>query len=911
MATIVLVATVIGLWSGPAAAARPVDAAGITRTAAVHSATGGPHGTHVAASRDSETVIAGVHYRAGFLHRALLGADYRALWTMPVTVPVLNLHTFAGGLRPVKRVGGQETLGLAMVGADGRAWTFRGIDKDPSNILPPEFKGTIVSAIVQDQIASSLPGGSVAVPPLLKAVDVLHSEPQLVVMPDDTLLGPFRRRFAGVFGTIELYPLPTAGDRPGFADATEIITGEELWKRTTANSDDRADARAFLTARLVDLLVGDWDRHRGQWRWARIPGRSPWQPIPEDRDQAFCRFEGLILADTRPRFPWFVRFRDGYPSIEGLTWNGRDGDRRILVSLDRRTWEDVAAGVQQRITDRVIDDAVSRLPAEYRKNEGERLAVALRARRDHLRNIARRFYAFLARRVDIHATNEAEIVQVNRYDDGRMDVSIARRDTTQTRTTHAVSDRVKPPRPDSLHAAPVRAQWRGAYYHRVFLPEETGEVRLYLEGGDDRVTVRGKPGSIVLRVIGGGGNDTVDDTGAGATRVYDAHGKNHVFRGRRTRVDTRAYIPPPRTRAPWIPPRDWGSRTLWIPRMGANGDLGVLFHLTVDRRVFGFRKDPYAGRQQLRATWATQVSAARITYAGEFRRENSRVRTGIFAHVSSIEVLHFYGLGNETSSARGHDYFRVDRNEWLLEPSLQVPAGPYGTVSMGPVVQYSHTEHPSGRFITALRPYGSGDFLQYGMRAAWQLDTRGEASPSVVHSAVHTGRRGAAALMAGMVYPSFGDVEETYGEVHGSVSVTAAPGGTSGGGAPRVSVAMRLGAKHVWGRFPYHAAAFLGGDRSLRGYRRERFAGRTAVFANAEVRTQLSRFTLIVPGTLGALALSDVGRVFASGQSSRRWHADAGGGLWFTVIDPKNTLSVLVAHSAEGTRFYVQAGFSY
>ena len=123
------------------------------------------------------TVVAGEHYQAGGFHRFLLGADYRSLWTAPIEVRELDLRAFAGGLRAVRRVGGQQTLGLALKGADGRDYTFRGLDKDPTEILPPEFHGTIVDRMLQDQIASSFPGGAVAVPPLLEAAGVLHSAP--------------------------------------------------------------------------------------------------------------------------------------------------------------------------------------------------------------------------------------------------------------------------------------------------------------------------------------------------------------------------------------------------------------------------------------------------------------------------------------------------------------------------------------------------------------------------------------------------------------------------------------------------------------------------------------------------------------------------------------------------------------
>ncbi len=54
----------------------------------------------------------------------------------------LDLQSFAGGLRPVMRVGGMQTLGLAMKGQDGRNYTFRGVDKDLTHIVPEEFQGT-------------------------------------------------------------------------------------------------------------------------------------------------------------------------------------------------------------------------------------------------------------------------------------------------------------------------------------------------------------------------------------------------------------------------------------------------------------------------------------------------------------------------------------------------------------------------------------------------------------------------------------------------------------------------------------------------------------------------------------------------------------------------------------------------
>src|SRR5258705_12267870 len=79
----------------------------------------------VYAPRESVTVVPGAHYRAGSFHRFFFGDRYRGLWTTPIKVPVLDLKTFAGGLKPTERGGGQQTKSLRFTGAEGRPYQFR------------------------------------------------------------------------------------------------------------------------------------------------------------------------------------------------------------------------------------------------------------------------------------------------------------------------------------------------------------------------------------------------------------------------------------------------------------------------------------------------------------------------------------------------------------------------------------------------------------------------------------------------------------------------------------------------------------------------------------------------------------------------------------------------------------------
>jgi hypothetical protein len=813
-------------------------------------------------------VVAGKKYQARGLHRALFGADYRDLWAMPVEVPVLDLQHYAGGLRPVRRVGGQETKGLALKGGDGRDYTFRGVDKDPTEILPPELRESIAGSIVRDQIASSHPAGAVIVPPLLEAAGVLHSTPEMFVMPDDPALGEFRPVFANLLGTIEVYPRPVGGGNPGFEGATEIISGEEMWKRLQASPTDRIDARGLLKARLFDVLIGDWDRHRSQWRWAKVPSSPLWQPIPEDRDQAFVRFEGLFLSLFRKGQPRLVVFGPEYSRIEGVTFNGWEQDRRLLSELDARAWDEVARDLQSRLTDPVLQAAVARMPPEYRARDGARLLAGLKGRRDAMTSEARRYYRHLADKVDVFATDRADRVELTGTSGGALEVTLA-------------------------DAAPGSTP----YFRRTLAPAETEEVRIHLQGGDDRVIARGASSPITARVIGGAGCEAVEVTGGPDVRVSDVESCTRVTGP--ASLDRREYVgPDPNPRAPWIPPRDWGSVTTSLPWLGYGPDLGAFLGASVTHVSYGFRKDPYASLQRFRAGYATGAKAARVDYEGDFRRENSGTRAAIVARASGIEILRFYGLGNETLQLGSDDLHKVKQQQYLFAPALIFDLGPRADFTIGPVVQYSTTSFPAGRLISAVRPYGSEHFGQVGGRLGVLVDHRNRSGYATSGGLFRAETR---------AFPAIWGVRSTFGEVHGEASTYLTPGTAPG----RPTLALRVAGKRVWGDYPFQEAAYIGGHTSVRGLRAERFGGDGSLYGNAELRLPLGRFSGLLPGEFGIFGLGDVGRVFLEGESSKKWHTAAGGGVWFSFLTRGSTLSVAIAKSEERTGLYVDAGFMF
>jgi hypothetical protein len=815
------------------------------------------------------TVVPGARYKKGGFHRFFFGAHYRDLWTTPIEAERLDLATFDGGLQATKRGGGEQTKSLRFKTPDGRQYAFRSIDKDPELALPPILRKTVVQGIVQDQISAAHPAGPLIVAPLLSAAGVLTDEPRIVVLPQrDPRLGKFEDEFGGMLGILELRP--TEGEDEGsFQGAKEVIDTDELFDRLENSPRNQVDTRAFLAARLIDLFVGDWDRHRNQWRWARFGDEETrrWIPIPRDRDQAFVRYDGFLLTIARTTLPQFVNFGPSYPGMLGLTWNGRDVDRRVLVDLERPVFDSIAKALQSRLTNNVIESAVAKLPAPYHRLDSTRLANALKERRDQLPEAARRYYRHLSGEVAVNTTDRDELVVAERVDPRHTEVTVSRKDTA--------GEAAEP------------------FYRRRFDHDETKEVRLFLHGGDDRVVVRGNAGGgIRLRLIPGKGtNEVVDSSRGGRVNLYTTDPDDRVLPGHGISVSRKPYAP--RDTAL----RDWGTR--WQPETWFSGgpDVGIFLGAGLVHTRYGFRHDPYAQRYRLRGGFATGASTGRVDFTAEWRRSNSGLRTNLLARASGIDVLRFHGFGNETPAVEDDEFFRVKQTSLTLFPSLTVPLVGNLELSFGPVLKYSDTDLDPDRFIGITQPYGSGKFGMFGGAAGLRFDRRNR-----LNAATH----GVLFEAAGSFYPSVFDVEDKFGEIHGEVSTYL----TADSVPLQPTLALRVGGKRVWGDLiPFQEAAYIGGASTVRLGRERRYAGDASLYGGAELRLFLTSLTLVLPADFGIFGLADVGRVYLDGETSDKWHPAAGGGIWISFLDRVNTLSVAVAKSSERTGVYVRAGF--
>jgi len=782
----------------------------------------------------------------GLLGHVVYGGGYRDLWTHPVAMLALDPATFAGGLtaREVPPDGSGPCLLLK--GADGREYTFYRLPRR----LPRAAQAGSGLARIPDPESSAHPAAAVIAAGVLDAAGVLHAHPVIVRLADDPTLGASRAEFGGRVGILEesaVLPTGAPADSP-----TAIVGTDELLDSLRSSSTNRIDVHAFLAARLVDFVLGDFEAGAGAWRWVR-PGDAPdapWQPVAPDANRRLSVHGGLI------RLP--VSHSDR-PVREASA--GEALDRELLCGVDRSTWDSVVTAVRARLSPAALALAVNAMPPEMQPGSAAALIRLLASRRAALARFARAEYDRLSEAVDLRLTA------------GHGD---------------ALAPRV----------------------HRRFDPHETDELRVHLRGDADRVVVRGNgPGTIVLRIVSDGtGGGLADSSRAGGVRLYDCDGGVRVTGTNRVELDSKPYEAAAATSAPGAQARatspDYGRSSAFSGWRGVDAWGGFFLGGQYNAERFGFRQPRFASRLTLRAGYSPRLGGLEFDFSRETRRANSGLSGTLRLRASNNGRVRFYGLGNETPAPvpnSGGD-FRVRQSDLEFTPSLGLEVSRRVALSAGlPFRTVQEDRRASGDSVRALDLQGWGSRRQLGGELGiryWRdqpADAQRSADP-----------QGSQSSLVGRYYLRGAGLTGGYGTLEGSSALRAAlPGRAS------PAAYVRAGGKKIWGPHPFDEAAMLGGHSSLPGIPDEQYAGDAAVFVECEESVRVGRVVSPVRGEFGLLGLEDTGRVYVRGQESRRWHSAAGPGIWFTPGATRQRLVLSFVGNGHRVETYFRGGLGF
>ena len=851
-------------------------------------------------------VKASDQYRAGIGKQKIFGENYRSAWAQEIDVPVFDLGSEQGGLKILQKGGGMQTLSLRMEDSTGKEFVIRSIEKFPEKAVPEMFRKTFIQDLVQDQISSAHPYAAVVVPSLAEAAGIYHTNPVLVYVPDDPRLGIYRKDFANTLALFEERPAGDWSDMAHFGNSENIISTAKVLEKLAKDNDNQVDQAFVLRSRLFDLWIGDWDRHDDQWRWAGFKSKKgeTYRPVPRDRDQTFFVNEGIIpkFWSRKWALPKFEGFDEDIQWPSGLSYNARYFDRSFLTALPEEDWIKTAKDLQTRLTDDVIEKSIKQWPEEIYKLHGDEIIRKLKARRSKLVTYAQSHYKFLARDVDIVGSNKPEQVDVIRQPNGDVQVKVFKLDKDGARGKNL--------------------------YDRLFKFSETKSIRIYGLGGDEKFLITGSsPKSILVRVIGGEGNDSLKDDshvrGLGKrTLFYDVKKANQITSAGETANRTSS--------DPAV--NNYDRKAFKYDRLAPlilgnfNPDDGLFVGAGLYYQKEGFRKIPFKSRHVAVLSIAPRTNSYNILYRGDFTDVIGKWGMEINADIKAPNyVNNFFGMGNETvfdsdidenpsyDLERPIDFYRFRFEEIKLEAYLTRKIGGFGSLKLGLASQEIEIEDTDkdrfiNEFATTL-PYDlfSEDNNYLGLSWDFTFDKRNN---------IQVPSRGVMVKIFGRNMAGTDARANNFSSYEGSASIYQ-----SFGLASRVVFAARIGGGLNTGNYEFYQAQILDGKTELRGFRKTRFYGDKKFYTNLEMRIKLLRIrTYLFPASLGVLGFHDLGRVWYEDESgldpsapfgkSNAWHKGWGGGVWFTPFNLA-VLSLEAAHSVDGTLGYVRLGFMF
>lgn len=817
----------------------------------------------------------------------LWGKKYRDFYQMEIETPVLKLDTLYGGLRPVRAGGGMQSNSLRLKDSEGKEYVLRSLKKNttrflqslyPEQYMEDQFEGTVASHFLYDFYTSSNPFYPFIVADLSETLGIPHSDPQLFYVPKQESLGKYNQEYGDEFYMLEERPMKEQASQANFGNAEDIISSLDLIEKIQKDEENIVDEKAFVMARIFDMLLGDWDRHQDQWRWAEHPenGRNIYRPIPRDRDQVFARYDGVLvkLLLNIPAIRHFQHFDEEPRSLKWLNKSGYPLDVAFLRNMTEKDWLEEAKYIQENLTDEAIEKAFSELPSNAQNEITQEIMDDLKIRRGKLQDWAKERYAFLQKRIVLTGTNKKEKFLITRMPNGKTEVKIIRN----------------------------KKAGEELVFERIYSSAETKEIWIYGLDDDDQFEVSGEGDDLIkIRLIGGQNHDVYKIENGRKIIVYDYKTKKNTIENKgnaRVKLSDAYHL----NTYDFYKPKY--NAFFAYPAIGYNPDDGVKMGANLNYEINGFNRDPFSQKHQLKGMYYFATSGFEFEYEGEFVNLMNNWNLLLNARWTSPNFsLNYFGYGNNTKSLE--DEFEMDYNRVKLEtlsfsPSI-VRKGVYGTeIRLGLEVESNQVENTPHRFIGTSedlkkevferKNFGSVQagfaYANYDNKAFPTLRFQFHAKADWKFNLEDTNR-------------NFVDLESEMGFTHKLL-----PSG-------KLVLSTLFHAQFILGDdFEFYQGAVIGGNKGLRGFRNERFLGNTAYYQSTDLRWQIGKGKGLIPMRYGILGGFDYGRVWWKGEDSQKWHQSFGGGIWLNAAE-MTSLYLNLFHSEDGNRVSFGVGFNF
>ncbi|WP_353119731.1 metallophosphoesterase [Myroides odoratus] len=827
--------------------------------------------------------------KSGF-YRFLWGDHYRSTYGQPILAPIGNLDSLKGGLKPLISGGGNQSLSLRLEDKNGTQYVMRGVRKSVSrflqtavfrdNYVMDSFDDTWAEGFIYDFYTTAHPYTPFIIGDLSSKVGIYHTNPELYYIPKQQALGAFNGKYGDELYMIEERP-SEGHEEKSFGNAAKIISTTDVIANLRKDEKYAIDESMYLRARIFDMLIGDWDRHGDQWRWSEFKegDKVIYRPVPRDRDQAFAKIDGALLSLIK-KLPMLRHMQNYTTNFAHPRWINHTAfplDQYLLKSTTEEDWVAQATSIVQDLDDESIENIFAKLPKEVQGEDVEHIKYVLKERKKKIADFVPKYYRELRKYVMLSGTDKKDTFFVNRNQDG------------------------------SVHLVQLRDKKSGqeTVFEKTYDPKETKEIWIYGLNDEDTFLVQGdEKAKIKVRLIGGKNKDTFQIENSKKVVVYDYADKQNELTqvGKKTKhyftnrydLNNFNYEKLPLT------------VNMLLPNVGYNPEDGVKLGFLYSSKRSNFIQDPYAAKHTIKGFYSFNTKGVEAEYAGHFPNATNNWGFTLNAKATSPNfAVNYYGIGNEThyfDKEMGDEYKRVRIQSYAIAPGYKFQGKNGDSFEFNVEYKAMKVQDKANRFITSspdLVDQKVFDFQQYGtIQATYDFQQYNNVANPTKGFAFHTTLGWRTNLEDSKQNFPFLDAKVSFAHyLERSERLIL---------ATNFTYQTRLNSNYDF----YHGAT-IGGNTNLRGFRPERFTGKTSFVQTTDLRFNAGQFTAgFIPMSYGLYAGFDYGRVWTPEESSSKWHNAYGAGLWVNAIE-QATLHCSYFYSKDGGRFVFGLGFGF
>ncbi len=829
----------------------------------------------------------------GKFYKWLWGERYRKYFGEYVSAPVVRLDTLYGGLKVVKAGGGHQSFSLRLEDENGKQYAMRSLRKSALKFLKFKLPGiafneenyqdTWPEDVISDFFTTAHPYMQLTVNQLAKAIGVNHSDTELFYIPKQERLQEYNEDYGDELYFVERRPSEEQLNYKGYrrtideeGKVTDFESTTDMLEKIKSDESYTIDQRNFIRARLFDMLIGDWDRHFDQWRWIEYEtddGDKEFMPVPRDRDNVFPRFDGMAIPFLKlfvPNARMWQSYGSDIKNIKWLNGSGNKLDRALLNQFGSKVWLEEAREIQRNLSMEAIEKAFSRLPDAVQDETAEFIKNSLVARLEKLDQYAVRYADYLNKTVAVRGTEKDDLFEIERLENGNTKVIVKRLFSNKKNEV---------------------------IYEREFEKGITKEIWVYGLGDDDEFKVTGtSKKTIPLKIIGGYGDEEFDIDNKKNIKVFDWEHENIQFKGEKAKLRLGDSYKTNTYHWRYFKP----NTNLVAPNLGFRVDDGLFVGLKDTYTVNGLNGNPFRQKHQLSANYYFGFEALELDYQGTFANIFPKWNLEVRGYYTSDRYAkNFFGIGNETvnnEDVLDRDFYRARLRQLkasvgLAYYSLRIK----GTVESFRVNENEQRLFNPSNFDTEI--FENQTFVGGELSADYDRTNANDFPTKAIYMGLKAGYKQNTDLSENR----FGYASLRLGFDHKLIR----------SGHLVLSSTAKVHTNIAEGDIFFYHAPSIGGDNGLRGFRDERFSGRTSFYQSTDLKLRLKRYiTAVSPVTVGIYGGFDYGRVWQENDVSNIWHTSQGGGFWISSLQAL-TFNIGYFNSVENNLVQVGFGLSF